>query len=268
MMARLRRGRRRARRRRARRGVSDGAHDCARDRPRARLLAVLAEDPPELGLVGGVHDLAGPAARPIRMSSGASARKLTRARRRRAAWSSRRGRAGRVGAVPAEAAGLVDRRERAPRGGGRDRLARESRLASRARRGRDRAPSSVASGAAASSAAAWPPSPSVASTRRAPGRGRSPPTTCPTNTGTWAAPTGPMSVPSVAIGGPSPRTAAALAALTPRLLALADRRAVHQLRQVTYKSSAPRTSGSSKIFSSCSSVRCHVSRSHILNMSI
>ena len=67
-------------------------------------------------------------------------------------------------------------------------------------RGSRSTPSRRAPGAPATRAAACPPRPTVASTRRAPGRGRSHSTTSPTITGTWAAPTGPMPV-SLVIGG-------------------------------------------------------------------
>src|SRR5262245_20355008 len=72
-------------------------------------------------------------------------------------------------------------------------------------------PSNVVPGAAANNAAACPPRPMVASTRQAPGRGRSHSTTPPNITGTWAAPAGPMSV-SVVIGGASHPWSPALAA--------------------------------------------------------
>jgi hypothetical protein len=52
-----------------------------------------------------------------------------------------------------------------------------------------------------------------------------------------------MSVPSLAIGGPSPRVLAALAAVTPRLLALAYGESSTTLFASVYRSSSSRTSG-------------------------
>ena len=157
-----------------------------------------------------------------------------------------------VGAVPALAASCAPRSAKVPAGGGRGRRTR--RAAGRARasaagRGRCRAAGSPAPRRAAPRHE--PPSPTVASTRQAPGRGRSPPTTCPTITGTWAAPTGPMSVSSARIGGPSPRIVAALRRRHPSPLSRSPPAIPHVPCRLA-NSRASRNSSSSKILSSCS----------------
>ena len=147
---------------------------------------------------------------------------------------------------------------------------------SRARRGRDRAPRACVSGAASSKRrrmtaepdrgidetgtrpGAQPPHHLPHHHRHVPDTGRRPPARCPS--------------PSLAIGGSSPRFAAALAAVTPRLLALAAGERVRCSRRVQLQIEAreerPRRRGLLLVLArtacchTCPGPRCGTCRRH------
>ena len=259
-----------------------GAHDGARDGARARLLAQLRDGVGERALVPRVDDRRGGErgrAGSMRMSSGPAWRKLKpragvveleRAHARDRAGSRRRP------SQPSSASAAAQVGVRSAGG-----AARVSPKGARRSRGQgqrlgiaiDAEELRVGSGLRAGPRHGRP-RPTVASTRRAPGRGRSPLTTCPTITGTctrtWAAPSGPVSVSSSVIGGSSPRLAAALPAVTSAPPSSSARPAARDLRRAlgsAGRSDARKSSSPRPLVLVLTKTSCHTCLSQMRNLS-